>query len=286
MRFIDIKFSERNAPPGGTIRGVVILETNDAFRCNRVILKVKGKEKTRMGSGDTNISDERIHAGGEMVLSEATDIPLGKTEFPFGFILDDNLPPTYSGYYGWIEYNVEAVVELDWKLDPKMTRRFRVLPYHPVYIPEREGYSPKKMMTDVLHVELPSDIMRMREGMPVQFMVEEHSRVSGVRFEVRRREKARCRSQRGSHDVTIVKKFVPISVRDFNGWNEVIIGENWRRVPFRSKLLETSYYLKVILEMRWEIDPFVTHKIKISGEKPETEGDDILDDIPLDFGFH
>ena len=64
------------------------------------------------------------------------------------------------------------------------------------------------------------------------------------------------------------------------------MGTGWRRVPFRSKLLRTSYSLKVVLEMKWEIDPFVTCRIKISGERPEDEVEDILDAIAIDLGFN
>jgi hypothetical protein len=43
--------------------------------------------------------------------------------------------------------------------------------------------------------------------------------------------------------------------------------------------------LKVVLEMKWELDPFVTYRIKISGEKPEEEVEDILDAMAIDLGF-
>ena len=121
MRSVDIKFSQRNAEPGGTISGVVVVETDKTFECNRVVLKVKGKERTEIGSGDSKIVDEHYHVKGKIELSEATEIPFGKSEFPFKFKLDEGLPPTFSGYNGWIEYSVEAVVEMDWTIDPKIT---------------------------------------------------------------------------------------------------------------------------------------------------------------------
>ena len=286
MRFVDIKFSQRNATPGDAIRGVVVVTTDKIFECNRVVLRVKGKERTEMGGGDSKITDEYIHASGEMFLSDATTIHPGKTEFPFALVLNDDIPPTFSGFYGWIEYTLEAIVEVDRSFDPKMTRRFRVLPYHPEYLPEVDGYNPKSMKTKVLHVELPSDILRMREGIPIKYMVEEHSRVTGVRFEIRRRESAKCRGNTGNNDETMSKKFVPIVSSSFGKWKEVVIGTEWRRVPFRSKLIKTVYYLKVVLEMRWEIDPFVTYELRISGEKPEEEKEDIFDELAMDLGFH
>ena len=181
MRNVDIKFSQRNARPGETISGVVVVETDKTFECNRIILKVKGKEHTAMGSGDSRISDDYYPVRGKIVLSEATEISFGKSEFPFKFKLKEGLPPTYSGYHGYIEYTVQAVVEVDWAIDPTMTRRFRVLPFHPVYIPEVDGYNPLNKETDVLHVELLSDVLRIKRGIPIRFMVEEHSRVTGVR---------------------------------------------------------------------------------------------------------
>ncbi|MFX1605618.1 MAG: sporulation protein [Promethearchaeota archaeon] len=286
MRSVDIKFSQRNAQPGGTISGVVVVETDKIFECNRVILKIKGKERTEMGSGDSRIVDEHYHVRGKIELCEATEIPYGKSEFPFKFKLDEDLPPTYSGYYGWVEYSVEAVVEMDWTLDPKITRRFRVLPSPMPYIPEKDGYDPKNKDNEILHVELLDDVLRMKEGIRVRFMVEEHSHVNGVRLEIRRRETANCQRTERTHDVTITKKFTPISFRDFDRWKEEIVGKGWRRVPFQSKLIETYYFLKVVLEMKWTFDPFVRYRLKISGEKPEEETMDIFDDFAFDLGFN
>ena len=49
--------------------------------------------------------------------------------------------------------------------------------------------------------------------------------------------------------------------------------------------MATSYYLKIVLELKWASDPFVTFKIKISGEKPEEKAEDIFDDLAIDLGF-
>ena len=286
MRFVDIKFSQRSALPGECISGVVVVQTDKTFECNRVVLKIKGKEHTSMGSGDSQISDDYYHVKGKIMLSDATEIPYGKTEFPFKFKLNDGLPPTYSGYYGYIEYTVQAVVEVDWAVDPTMMRRFRVLPFHPAFIPEVDGYNPLNKETNVMHVELPSNVLRIKQGIPVRFMVEEHSRVTGVRVEIRRREKAKCRSSRGTHDTTIVSKFFRLSFHDFHRWKEEVVGKGWQRAPFKSKLHNTVYFLKVVLEMKWELDPFVQYGLKVSGEKPEEEVKDILDAIAFDLGFN
>ena len=285
MRFVDIKFSEREARPGGIISGVVVVDTDKTFGCNRVVLKIKGKEKTELGSGDSKITDEVILVNRRITLCETLEVPCGRSEFPFTFTLEEGLPPTYSGYSGWIEYSVEAVVEMNWTLDPKMTRRFRVLPIYPDYIPELDGYNPVNKDEDKLHIELQSDILRINKGIPVRFMVEEHSRVNGVRLELRRSESVMCANSKSTHDDTLKRKFIPLSSEDFHCWQEEIVGEGWRRVPLKSKLIATTYFLKVVLEMRWELDPFVNIPVRISGEKSDEDADDIFDSIAYDLGF-
>ena len=285
MRFVDIKFSEREARPGGIISGVVVIDATKAFECNKVILKIKGKEKTELGSGDTRITDEVVHVDGKMTLCEAMEIPCGRSELPFKFTLDEGLPPTYSGNSGWIGYSVEAVVEMSWTLDPKMTRQFTVLPVHLEYISEPDGYSPINKDENKLHIELQSDILRINKGIPVRFMVEEHSRVNGVRLELRRSESVLCANSKSTHDDTLKRKFIPLSSEDFHCWQEEIVGEGWRRVPLKSKLIATTYFLKVVLEMRWELDPFVNIPVRISGEKSDEDADDIFDSIAYDLGF-
>jgi hypothetical protein len=286
MRFVDIKFSEREARPGGIISGVVVIDATKAFECNRVILKIKGKEKTELGSGDTRITDEVVHVDGKMTLCEAVEIPCGKSEFPFKFTLEEGLPPTYSGNSGWIGYSVEAVVEMSWTLDPKMTRQFNVLPVHPEYIPEPDGYNPLNKDEDKFHVELQSDILRINKGIPISFMVEEHSRVNGVRLELRRSESVKCGGREDTHQDTLKRRFIPFSPEDFNRWQEEIFGEGWRQVPFKSKLIATTYFLKVVLEKRWEFDPYVNIPVRISGEKQVKEDEDLFDAISYDLGFN
>jgi len=284
MRVVDIKFSQRSAKPGGSISGIVIVDTDKSFDCNRVILRVKGKERTEMGSGDTRITDEHILLNREFELCDITEIPAGRNEFPFEFKLNEGLPPTYSGYNGFIEYSVEMVVEMDWAIDPKITRRFRVLPIQPIYLSEPDGYNPVNKDTGILHTEIQSDILRIKKGIPVRFMVEEHSRASAVRL--RRREYAKCRGSKGTHDVTILRKIISFTAGEFHRWREEVIGEGWKRVPIQSKLLRTSFFLRVVLEMKWDFDPDVTYRIKVSGEKIEEETENILDSIAFDFGFN
>jgi hypothetical protein len=116
-------------------------------------------------------------------------------------------------------------------------------------------------------------------------MVEEHTRVNGVRLELRRRETVRCQGRESTHDVTIKEKFIPITFREFDRWREETIGEGWRRIPFQSELIETFYFLKVTLEMRWEFDPFVRYRLKISGEILEEEVEDLFTNLVFDLGF-
>jgi hypothetical protein len=286
MRFVDIKFSQRSAQPGGSISGVVVVHADECFNCNRIILKVRGRERTEMGSGDTRITDEVLHADGEILLCDAYEVQQGKSEFPFKFWLDEGLPPTYSGYYGWIEYTVEAIVEVNWALDPRMKRQFRVLPVHPAYIPEIDGYNPKNKDNDELHVELPSEVLRINRGIPVRFMVDQHSRVNGVRIEIRKREYATCQGSDRTNDTTTKMEFIPIEDSGFDRWIEVAMGEGWHHVPFKSRLLATSFYLKVVLEMRWELDPEVKYQLDVSGEKPGEEVEEILNSTTFDLGFN
>jgi hypothetical protein len=286
MRSVDIKFSQRSAKPGESISGIVIVNTEKAFDFNRIVLKVKGKEKTEMGSGDSKITDEYIHLSRKFELCDVTEVSVGRSEFPFEFKLNDNLPPTYSGYNGFIEYSVEAVIEMNWVIDPKITRRFRVLPNQPPYLSEPDGYNPMNRDIGILHTEIQSDIIRIRKGIPVRFMVEEHSRVVGVRLEIRRRENAKCGGRKDQHDVTISRKYIPLTTGEFYRWREEIVGEGWKRVPFQSKLLRTSYFLRVVLEMKWDFDPDVTYQIKVSGKEREEEVEDILDTIGFDLGFN
>ena len=283
MRSVDIIFDNNRVLPGETLTGNVIVETDEAFDCNRVVLKVVSKERTEVGSGDNRHIDERHHVSRVFKISESQTIPNGTTSFPFSYTVPRDLPPSYEGYYGWIRHTMEGVVEVNWAIDPKMKREYRVIQKRPPCIPELiDTQSPSKSEKG-LHVRLNEPYVRMDSGIIVQFKVDEKNRMRAVRFDIIKREDAKCGWSKKKHDKSVRRKYFELNPYDWGRWNEIQIGEDWRyHIPFESLLFNISYHLQVTLEIDWELDPEIKIPLTISDIAPEK---DVLDEIASDFGF-
>ncbi|TFG32972.1 hypothetical protein EU527_09005 [Candidatus Thorarchaeota archaeon] len=283
MRIVDIHFQNRRLLPGDILAGVVEIKTNKPFGCNRVVLKLKGKEHTEYSAGENRVSDDKTIIGRVFRVSEGKTIPEGITRIPFSIDLPKQLSPTYEGTYGRIEYTLEAVVEVNWTLDPKCKKEFRVLQNRPPYIEDSIGLEPSTITDDELQVQLDEKCLRLDTGINVQFKVKERSRVRGVRFEIIREEDAVCRSRTLNRKSAIVRKIYPIASDDFGRWLDINIGEKWRyHLPFLSGLFKITYFLKVTLDVGLDFDPSIEFPLKFSDIVPER---DVLEEIAIDLGF-
>ena len=283
MRDLDIHLQNYRLLPGENLEGVVTVRTNGSYKCNRVVLKVKGKEHTEFGSGENRVTDDRVILGKVYRISEGCELPEGTTRIPISIPLPLKLPPTYRGHHGYIEYTLEAVVEVDWAIDPKCKRQFRIIQSKPPIIEAPDSLEPPTLQDDELQIELEENIIRLDKGIKIRFKVRERSRVRGVRFEIVRREVARCHSRELKHDSVVVRKFYPVSYDDFDRWMETDIGKNWKYdLPLASYLFEVTYYLKVTLDVGLDFDPSIRCPVKFSDILPER---DVLEEIASDLGI-
>lgn len=283
MRSVDIKFDNSRVLPGETLTGNVVVRTDKEFVCNRVVLKVVSKERTEVGSGDNRRTDEKLLISRVFRISEGRTIPEGISSFPFLFYLPRKLPPTYKGYFGYIEHTVEGVVEVDWAIDPKMKEEYQVIQQRPPHIPETIDTAVISKTNNGLHVQLNEDCVRMDTGILVRFKVDDKNRMRRLRFEIRKREDAKCSWSNVDHSIVVRRKFSTLNQDDWGRWKEIRIGENWREyIPFKSELYRISYHLKVTLEIDFGRDPDIKIPLLISDCAPE---EDVLEEIALDLGI-
>lgn len=283
LRSVDIVFDNNRVLPGETLTGSVIVKTDETFDCNRIVLKVLSRERTEYGSGDDRHVDTKQLVSRVFRISEGRTIPEGTTSIPFSYTLPRGLPPSYRGHNGNIKHDVEGVVEVDWALDPKMTREYLVLQNRPPYIPEIVDASTPSESVEGLRARLDNNILRMDTGILARFNIDDKKRIRGVRFDIVKRENAKCGWRNLKNDSSVRKKFIELGPDDWGRWQEIQIGEEWRyHLPFESLLFQVSYHLKVTLEIGWELDPSIFFPLRFSDFAPEK---DVLDEIALDLGL-
>ena len=280
MRNVSVHLDTNSVLPGQTLSGQVTIRTSKPFECNRVVLKIIGRERTERSAGETNAVEEYHHLNEVLRISEKGMIAEGVSRSPFSFDLPSSLPPSYHGVFGTIEYSVRSVVEVKRALDP--------MSEEPFYVSQGGSPSPTEIF-DVrrlnqrsghLHVKLDSNAIWLNRGISVRFMVRKRSRVRGVRFEIFKKEETLCEHHTTDSQESMASEFCPVSSGDFDSWKEVQVGESLTcRLPFRGRLISLSYFLKVSLDVSLALDPDVVIPLRFSQEAPV---DDVLDEIERD----
>jgi hypothetical protein len=286
LRSVDIALEYRGVLPGDNLAGKVIIRTDNAFDCNRVVVKLKSEERTECGSGDSRHVEKRTILSRVFRISEGMTIPEGNTQIPFSYKLPRGLSPSYKGWSGNIKHTIEAVVEVDWALDPKCKREYRVFQKKPPYLKFATDTRAWSKENNELHVRLDDNVLRLDKGILVRFQVSQRERMNGVRLDIRKSEKYECGWGNKSHDWNIRRKYFELKDDDWGRWKELVIGEKWQyHLPFTSQLFQVSYYLKVTLEISWDFDQSVTFPLRFSDIAPEEPKADILDEIAMDLGM-
>lgn len=283
LKSVSIFLDKESILPGETLSGQITIRTSKPFECNRVVLKVVGKERTVHGSGEYQTTQEQYNITRAFRILEGGVLPEGVTRLPFSFTLPRRIPPSYKGFNGSIEYSVEAIIEVNWAADPRTKRSFNVLQERPRNTPIYHEIRPLTDKSGKLHVQLDSNILRMKQGIKMRFSVSERGRVRGVQVEIRRREEARCYQHVMKQDTILDHRYCPLTTDDFDTWKDVRMGEGWSYdMSFYGDLISVSYHLKVSLDVSFGFDPEIIIPLQILDE---ASIDDVLDAIESDLGW-
>ena len=270
--------------PGEDVSGHVIVSSDNTFNCNRIILKLRGKEYTHYQAGKVHVTDTHMTLDEDVTIWEGGDIHSGDTRFDFSFKLPEDIPPVHEGVFGMVDYSVEAVVEINRALDPKSKMNLIVYAHPPAYIPEKMEQPAIREEQEHLVAEIPTDIIRPKKGILVRFLVKERSRIKGVRLDIAKHEEVTCQGRNLGSTSEVNQKHVPITYNDFDRWIEETVIADWDKViPFEGKLIKSSIVLKVVLEIGLSIDPCIEFPLRLSGER--VREDDFFDTIEMDLGW-
>ena len=284
MRDVMIYTEKNQFWPGDEVRGHVVVSTDNSFTCNRIILKLRGKEYTHYQAGKVHVTETHQILDDDLTIWEGGNIHSGDTKFEFGFKLPEEIPPTHSGTFSRIDYSIEAVVEVDRALDPKSKIELNVFARVTSYIPEPLDRLPIREEKEHLHAEIPTDILRPNKGLEVRFLVKERSRIKGVRLDIVMHNDVVCQGRNLDSNTDVSEKHIPIRYNDYDRWIEATIHEDWSSMgPFEGRLIKSSLMLKVVLEVGLSFDPSIEFPLRLSGEGEKE--DEIFDSIELDLGW-
>ncbi|XP_063240926.1 arrestin domain-containing protein 3-like [Bacillus rossius redtenbacheri] len=124
---------------GETLTGEVALSLDAPKSVNLVYVTVRGaayvswRESRKSGKKRRTVhySAEEIFFDCQITLfgngTTSIEIPAGEQEFPFRFMLPENLPPSFEGLYGSIRYTIKATLDRPWRFNQDTKLAFSVI---------------------------------------------------------------------------------------------------------------------------------------------------------------
>jgi hypothetical protein len=262
LRDLDIVLPKHQFVAGEKIYGYVKFECDDAFDCNGIHVTLYAKERTYFskGSGDNRrtYKEERFFIEERVILSEAGSIQSGLHRFDFSFSLPNDIPSSYGGYGGNIDYYMEAKAEISWALDPSARMPIGVI------APMPQGYEAGARTgheyegIEILAVETDTSSFCIGGEMKFKFRISREANIRGVRMELVHNEIASARGRTDTTNSVKVQDYFPEEQVRREDWLSVKLGTNPGIPPtFRSALIVSVIVLKVTLDIPWRFDKSV-----------------------------
>jgi hypothetical protein len=262
LREIEIILPKHQFVAGERIYGYVKLECDDDFDCNAIHISLFAKERTYFskGSGDNRRTyrEERFFVEQKVMLHEAGSIYPGLHRYDFSFSLPSDVPSSYQGHSGNIDFYLEAKVEISWALDPSAR-----LPIG-VFAPVPQGYESGARSghesdgIEVLAVETDTGSFCIGGEMRFKMRITRELDIRGVRLELVHNEVATARGRTDTSNSVRVQDYFPEEQVRREDWLSVKLGTNPGIPPtFRSALIVSVILLKVTLDIPWRFDKSV-----------------------------
>ena len=286
MRKISLNLEKKTYLPGDRIEGLVTVSTDEYFECNRVVLYIKGQERSRVvrGSGKSRrvYLERKHHIDEQIEFVGSTGMQAGDTNFPFSFVLPVNIPGSFEGTYGKIEYKLEAKIEISWATDPEARRTITISTKKEMPNEQSVYANLDDNGARLLSVQLPSDMIRLGRNYPIKLMVNSEAKIRGVRIELVYHEFVSPRGHESTRKQTLAELYLEELELPREMWIDATIGtQNEWLQPFKSEFIETYYKLKVTLDIAWRIDKTIWIPLKITHELSQNDEKD-----PFEFGFY
>ena len=265
MRDVEVIITKTQYKLGDTVEGHVVVKCDDDFEHNGIRITFKGREHTRIvvshGKTSSVHTDEHVYFNETVYLEEAGNMHVGERRLPFDFQFPDDsqeLQNSYSGRNGWIEYTLEAVVELSWARDltEKLTLDFKQLidkrsHQSQQQYAERDGYP-------VLDVETENDTFCLGEPIPLRFRVSDDVKIREVRVELSSNEVVYASRYKRNSRRKLVKQSIDDEEVRRGLWMDVQLNtDESMQATFNRPIIRNEAILKVTLNIPWGRDESV-----------------------------
>ena len=287
MRDVEIIITKTRYKAGESVEGYVIVKCDDDFKHNGIRITFKGREHTRIvvshGKTSSVHTDEQVYFDETVYLEQAGNMPIGEKRLPFLFKFPDDpegLLTCYSGRNGWIEYTLEAVVEITRARDPKekLVLDFRQTVDKPSSQTKR-GYAEDDGYP-VLDVELSEDVFCLGDLIPLRFRVAQEVKIREVRVELNSNETVHAGRYKRNSRKKLAKQSLDDDYVQRDLWMDTQIQtDESMQTTFNRSIIRNEVRVKVTLNIPWGRDKSVTIPIGLGfySDESKRETYDIFD---------
>ncbi len=259
MRRITIHTQNKLYQAGEIVEGFIIVECDKEFKYNAIHLTMTGKERTRIvkSSGEHRhvYREERAFVSKRIDFDEYGIMSNREKQFQFSFTIPENAPTSYSGRCGWIEYDLQAVVEISLARDPEDTFSFQVIGTMEDVVSKSQQSFAEKDGINALEVELDRDVFCLGSEIGIKFRVAREVKIRKVRFEIRSEEFAIAKGRKRSNTNKLVEVIIEEQDIMRSSWTEITIRTDETMAPSISReILRLETTLKVTLDIPWALD--------------------------------
>lgn len=271
MRELEILVSKEEYVPGDTVRGTLIIRTDDDFECQGAQITFRGDEvvKVVVHAGKVTIvhSDMREHANHTIDLVWDSIVASGETRKDFSFKLPENVPGSYDGILGRIRYVLEAQVQISWARDLKSELELKV-----VSIPSSMVFESRSQETLIEHngeallrVEATQDDVTIGDRFPFRLLISPRVKIRGVRAEIIGCEHVAPKGHARDAEKVLATSYIEDDHLRRDSWMDMTIqtDPSWRS-PFKTELIDYTHRLKVTLDIPMRLDRKVVVPIRLS----------------------
>ena len=275
---MEITTNQNLYKSGDSVEGELIITSDEEFDYNAIHLTFTGREHTRIvvihGKTSTVHTDERVYFSQQMDLASEGQMTIEGLRFPFRFVLPENMPGSYEGTHGWIEYTLTAIIERSWARDPKKEIAIKVKDTELMPSSEPQQAFIEKDGYTILDVDMEEDAFSLGSVIGLRFRVAQEIKIRGVRIELLAEEEANTEHYNRRYSHTLVKEYFEDSMIERGLWVDVGIESN-ETMPsqFTKEILSNMISVKITLDVPWARDKSVNIPIKLGNYILTSESD-------------
>jgi hypothetical protein len=281
---IDIMTNKALYKPSDLVEGEVRISSNEEFEFNAIHLTFLGREHTRIvvshGKTSSVHTDERIYFSQKVDLATEGTMTVEGFNFPFSFTIPADVPSSYRGDNGWIEYTLKAIIERSWAIDPKSELELSVRASENRPLSQIQQATIEDKGVPIFIAEADNDTIALGDAIELRFRAEQELKIRGVRIELIAEEEAHAKRYDRNSRTTLVREFVEAGEIQYGLWKDIRL-ETSDGMPysFKREILSNKIFIKLTLDIPWAPDKSAIIPVRMGhySDGNDTRPSDIFD---------